>query len=68
MVSTVREVDPVTWPRGKYNGQRIVGVVLKARLDVRRWRFGLPNRFGTCLSVGPLHVWFEAAYDELGKS
>lgn len=51
------------WPRGKFNGQRIVGVVVKFRLDFRRWRFVLPDRFGRCLALGPLSVWIEAAYE-----
>lgn len=51
------------WPRGKYNNQRIIGFVIKCRLDVLYWRLGLPNRYGVCLSVGPFHVWFEAAYE-----
>lgn len=27
----------VKWPRGKYNGRRIVGIEFKIRLDVTRW-------------------------------
>ena len=51
------------WPRGRLNGQRIVGVVVKVRVDVRRWRLGLPTRYGVCLSIGPVHIWFSAAYE-----
>jgi hypothetical protein len=50
------------WPRGKFNGQQIVGYEVKARLDFTMWRLGLPNRFGVCLSLGPLHIWFNAVY------
>lgn len=27
------------WPRGRYNGQRIVGVSFKVVLDVTTWRW-----------------------------
>ena len=51
------------WPRGKWNGMRIAGFECRVRFDVFRWRINLPNfRYGTCLSVGPLHVWFSASY------
>lgn len=26
------------WPRGKYNGQRIVGIDVKLRINIRQWR------------------------------
>lgn len=53
------------WPRGKYNGCRIVGLVVKARFDVYWWSLGWPKfGFGTCLSIGPLHLWIEPAYDK----
>lgn len=51
------------WPRGRYNGQRITGVEVKVRLDLRWWRFGLPTRNGVCLSIGPLHIWTTPAYE-----
>lgn len=25
------------WPRGKYNGQRIIGVSFKVKVDLTRW-------------------------------
>lgn len=52
------------WPRGKYNGRRIVGFETKVRLDLSWWSLGLPSfRRGKCGSFGPIHVWIEAAYD-----
>jgi len=55
----------LTWPRGRFNGRRIVGIDVRVRVDITRWRLALPNRYGTCLSVGPLHVWPAAAYEYL---
>ena len=54
------------WPRGRWNGWRIVGLVVKVRFDVSRWHLALPSHYGTCLSIGPFHIWIEAAYDEFG--
>lgn len=52
------------WPRGRYNGQRIVGFVVKTRFDLLWWGFHLPSiKYGRCGSLGPLHVWLEAAYE-----
>lgn len=51
------------WPRGKYNGRRIGGFFVKVRFDILWWGLNLPTRYGGCLSIGPLHVWFEAAYE-----
>jgi hypothetical protein len=51
------------WLTGRYNGQRIVGVVMSLRLDFSTWTvWCLPNRYGRCLGLGPLRVWFGAAY------
>lgn len=51
------------WPRGKYNGQRIVGVSITAAVDVTWWSLGLPSfKYGTCLSLGPVHIWFNGRY------
>jgi hypothetical protein len=51
------------WPRGRYNGQRIVGMEVKVRLDITSWHWCLPNRYGRCLGLGPLLVWVHASYD-----
>lgn len=51
------------WPRGKYNGWKIVGVEVKFRLDVLCWSsWCLPNRYGQCLGLGPVRIWFSPAY------
>ena len=50
------------WPRGRYNGQRIVGVDIHVIVDVCWWTWCLPNRWGRCLGMGPLRVWVSAAY------
>ncbi len=51
------------WPRGRYNGWRIVGVDVRVRVDLTWWSLDLPGRWGGCYSIGPLHVWFNAAYE-----
>ena len=52
------------WPRGRYNGQRIVGVMCKVVVDITDWRLRWGSVLhGTCWIVGPLHVWIGAAYD-----
>lgn len=51
------------WPRGRYNGQRIKGFQVLARIDVLDFGFHFPNRYGSCLQVGWLKVWFEACYE-----
>lgn len=45
------------WPRGRYNGRRIVGIWIKLRIDVLHcrvrcgWNFGEPY-----LVIGPLFI------------
>lgn len=50
------------WPRGRWNGQRITGLEVKIRIDVLRWRLHWFGRWGSCASLGPVHVWLTAAY------
>lgn len=52
------------WPRGRWNGQRIVGLDVRIRIDVTWWRVRWFGRYGACGSLGPLHVWLHAAYAE----
>jgi hypothetical protein len=53
------------WPIGRYNGQRIVGVDVRMRLDVTSWTWCWPHfLYGRCLGLGPLRVWFHAAYED----
>jgi len=52
----------MTWPRGRYNGRRIVGITVKVTLDVTWWRLAWFGPWGSCASLGPIHVWVEAAY------
>lgn len=52
------------WPRGKYNGQRIVGLEVKVVVDIRHWLLIWPQfRYGRCLALGPVRVWLSAAYE-----
>lgn len=53
----------MTWPRGKYNHQRIVGIEIKFKLDITYWRlkpswnYGEPHVF-----IGPLRIQVSAVY------
>lgn len=54
------------WPRGRYNGRRIVGVEVKVRINLRWWSLDWPSpRLGMCGSLGPVHVWLNWEYDVL---
>lgn len=53
------------WPTGKYNGKRIEGWEIKFQLRLLTpWSWCLPNRYGTCLGLGPLRIWFSATYED----
>jgi len=53
------------WPRGRYNGQRIIGVSVKAtiRVDNVYW---LPSwyKYTNCFRWLWLFVWVEAVYED----
>ena len=52
------------WPRGRFNGQRIVGVELRVRVQVTHWYWSWPSLYqGRCLGCGPLCIWIEPTYD-----
>jgi hypothetical protein len=50
------------WPRGRYNGERIVGLSVKVRVDVTRWHLWMPTRYAWCLWVGPVGMYFGWEY------
>ncbi len=52
------------WPRGRANGQRIVGVEWKLRVDLTRWRlvFDWPSYQGPVIALGPVIVWLSWEY------
>ena len=50
------------WPRGRYNGRRIVGLDIHAKIDVTAWRMRWFGAYGQCLWVGPLRVWISFEY------
>jgi len=53
-----------SWPRGKWNGKRIVGIKISIRFDLLYWSIGMGwNFWMPYLNVGPLHFRFEVAYD-----
>jgi len=52
------------WPRGKHNGQRIVGVEVKFVISLTFWALKLGWNFGNpMIHFGPLHFWFQTVYD-----
>jgi hypothetical protein len=57
------------WPRGRYNGQRIVGFSVKFKCDVTVWRWIPMIRIGElfkCCHWLCFYVWFEDEYaDEM---
>lgn len=54
------------WPRGRYNGRRIVGLRLDILFDVTIPIWNLchpfPLYYGRCLGLGPLRIWITPAY------
>ena len=52
------------WPRGKYNGQRIVGVGVRIRIHIRYWHLNLIWKLGTYfIQIGPVLMHFETVYE-----
>ena len=51
------------WPRGKYNGKRIVGFALKIKMNVCEWVLYWPAPHGGSLGIGPFRIWLEANYE-----
>jgi len=53
------------WPRGRYNGQRVIGFSFKAaaRLDSWQWRPRW-NRYANCLTWLIFFVWIESVYGD----
>lgn len=53
------------WPRGKYNGWRIVGIDVHMKIDVLDWWWKLRYQFGTVwIFVGPVHIWINPNYED----
>lgn len=52
------------WPRGRWNRQRIGGIVVKVELNLAWWAWAVTwSRYTKYLHVGPVHVWLEVAYE-----
>lgn len=52
------------WPRGKYNGQRIVGIEIRMKIDILEWWWELRYRHGTQrIFMGPVHIWIDTNYE-----
>ncbi len=52
------------WPRGKYNGWRIVGFEIMFRVDLSFWMLSAGWNFGEpCIFIGPLKIRASAVYD-----
>lgn len=56
--------NPTKWPRGKYNGKRIVGFHLSITVDVLFWILSCKWNFGEpYLYLGPVCFRIKAEYD-----
>lgn len=53
----------MNWPRGKYNGQRIVGFRLVIRLNVFRWKLAGSFGYSKFVAVGPFIFNIETDYE-----
>lgn len=53
----------IRWPRGRYNGRRVVGLEVDTRIDISHWalRWG-DIHYGMAWAIGPLSFWIRAAY------
>lgn len=53
----------MNWPRGKHNGQRIVGFEIKIKLDVTFWMLTASWNYGEpYVFIGPLRIQVSANY------
>lgn len=51
------------WPKGKYNGKRIVGFSIKFTIDITYWNFKFYWNFGQpAIVIGPLRINAEINY------
>jgi hypothetical protein len=50
------------WPRGRYNGMRIVGVRATIVIDITSWGLLWFRPYGTCARLGPARIWLEWEY------
>ena len=51
------------WPRGKYNGQKIVGIEFKFKVDITFWRLLLKWNFGEpYFFLGPFRLQISPVY------
>lgn len=48
------------WPRGRYNGRRIVGFQVRLAIDLLRWSLSALRLNGLYLALGPLRLYFGA--------
>jgi hypothetical protein len=52
------------WPRGKYNGRRIVGFKISFDIQLDWWAIFLPNKFSYYLRIGPIGIRYETEYSD----
>jgi hypothetical protein len=64
-MKTLRNWLRTHWPKGRYNGHRIGGFSIKAEINMAwwSWPFLYWKNHSRCLHIGPLHVWFDVAYE-----
>ena len=54
------------WPRGKYNGQKIIGVELKIKFNLQWWAFAVRWKYNNAVFIGPFRIELGWVY-EMGK-
>ena len=51
------------WPRGRWNGRRIVGIDVRVCIDITAWTLCWPSiRYGRCLGLGPVRIWYSWSF------
>ena len=55
------------WPRGKYNGQRIVGIRVFFVINLRHWILSASWNFGEpYIFCGPFAIRVHCEYEQVG--
>lgn len=53
-----------SWPRGRYNGRRVGGMVFKLEINLTWWTWAIVwKSYAKSIHAGPVHLWINTAYD-----
>jgi hypothetical protein len=67
-MDTPTKDKPDRWPRGKFNGQRVVGVVCTIKVDITQWDLRWFGSYGACACIGPIRIWVGWNYEDSWKT